>query len=545
MMARHVRVRTALWSVARGEGGGALPAVLVLVVVLSALVGSVLAVYVAERRLVRRDFAREQARYAAEAGMERALYLLAYEPAFRASGEQMEVPGVGLPVHAWVRPFGVYAEVRAVAATRPAGPRLPAGDNGGPRTAEWIGVRALVGAALGPGYGYALVLGDSLSALTLTGTARLTGDVLTGPLGARPGQLQGRGFRGELRGRVLRAADRPREEADLPLLPPAVLAFAEETFGRYDRAVERGLEGEAFAAGLRTCSSEPAALFGSDFVRGERVFREGLTLACASDGSRVDAEALRTVIPRETEASPASASPPPSGRRPLLLLSDGALVLDGSETPLVLPPGSIVFARGALRLRGAVEAADALLIGETVDATGRVRVQGQVLARRSGRLDGGARIEGTVTVYAGRRRPGTAALDLGDARVGGVVLYAPEPEQADSPGADLILRERAEVRGVLYAAGSAELAGRVLGSAIVRRLYFYASPAAYTNWLRAGHFDRTSMPDPLLLPLALGGAGDGRPARPAAFGVVEEGLTDPPGSDPTQATAAQTAGPTR
>ena len=542
MTAPHPGHRAITLGAVHEEHGGALPAVLVLIVVLSALVGAVLAVHVAERRLVRRDLARAQARYAAEAGVQRVLFHLALDPAFRADGEPLEVPGVQLPVRAWVRSFGTYAEVRAIAATRPGRASHPGGTAEPAREAEWVGVRALAGAEPGPGYAYALVLGDSLSTLTLAGDADITGDVLTGQLGARPGQLQGRGYRGELRGRVLRAADRPAGEAGLPLLPPAVLAFAEETFERYGGAGRRGREGGGFSEGTGLCPADVAERFGVDFVQGERVFRPGLLLACTSDGSRLDAETVDALLSSgkahgASSTSPA-APPPPSAPPlpdppPLLLMAEGALDLDGSEAPLSLPPGSVVFARGPLRLRGDIEASGVLLVGESVDAAGPVRLQGQILARRGARLDGGARVRGAVTVLAGRRRPGAAALDLGDTRVDGTVLYVPDADQARAPGAGFVFGERAEVRGVLYSSGTAELSGRVRGSTLVRALYFYASPAAYTNWLGTGRFDRGAMPAPLVLPLALGGAGDGRPARPVAFDLVEEGLVRPIGGGPS------------
>ena len=509
----------------RSEAGGALPSVLVLVVVLSALVASVLMVYVAERRLVRRDLARVQARYAAEAGLHYALYQFAQNPDYRADGALVQPDGVEMPVRVWARAFGAHAEAYAMAATRTGEP-LPGGTRRPHPDAEWAAVRAAVGAEAGPGYAYALVLADSMSSLTLTGAPQITGDVLTGPLGARTGQLRGRGFRGDLQGRVVQAADRDEGDRRLPLLPPVVALFAEETHRRYAQATERAAETSAsFAGAVEPC---PPDALDDAFVAAERLFAPGLHVVCAPDGTRLRAADVERLLPPADSllADRAFHSGPP----PLLILAEGALALDGIDLPLALPAGSIVSAR-TLRVRGDVRAARALFLAETVDVSGPAVIGGQILARHTARLDGGAHVgpAGVVLVSEGRRAPGRPGLDLGNVRVEGVAAFLrEEPDAPRAPGTDVLLGEQAAVRGVLYTDGVAELAGRVDGSAVVAGLYFYASPAAYSNWLRAGRFDREALPEDLILPLAFGGSGDGRSARPAIVDFADVGLVDPP-----------------
>lgn len=188
-----------------GEGGFGLPSVLLLVTLLSLLVGGVLLVDLAGRRTAALRADRLQARYAAEAALDRTLG---------------EIDPLRLPSTFDVS-LGARAGARAVA--EPFGPFVLVTSDGRTGRARHR-VRALVGASPGPDLPYAVVLGDPTTPLVLAGDAVVNGAVLTGPPGVQFGALPGRPAAPLHAGGVV-TADTPTSRTSLPAATATAAAF--------------------------------------------------------------------------------------------------------------------------------------------------------------------------------------------------------------------------------------------------------------------------------------------------------------------------------
>lgn len=443
-------------AVSKREEGSALVAVLVMIAVLSTLVGAVLSFYVARHRFVVRDVQRTQAVYAAEAGVHWTLSRLSTDPGWRPRQELINISGLEAAVTA--RALGGYLQVRS------------SSDVGNGSAT----VQALVGGQPAEQYASALVLGDPTATFSFAGNIEVQGDILTGPRGIRYQVLNGRPFRGEVRGEIIRA--------DSVQMPAFHDALFQETLRRADDYL-----------GLLPSRLSPVPTVwpeaSSTEISSEYVFVDSLAVLVAADGATL------AVADSSLTSSP------------ILLLAEGDLTIEGD---LELAHGSQIIAGGRIEITGQLTGRDLLVIGDRITVSGSADLQGQLLARRGMVLDGGAFLSYPSIAYVAGLAGQTSedGLRIERAVIEGNVLYVagegPPPGALATEPVRVYIGDNALVRGSVYCARRAELHGMIEGTLFAFQTYFYQSPSSYVNWLADGEISRPGRPDPFIVPIGIG-----------------------------------------
>ena len=430
--------------------------VLVMLLVITTLIGTVMLVYLAQYRFVRRDVHRQQAIYTAEAAVHAALARFEDDPSWRANGAAIDVLNSEPSPRVWVRAYGGYLQIRAEASH-------------GKVSAS---VLALFGQEPPGEFEHAVILGDTTTALTLTGRTEITGDVVTGPRGVRAAPLRRRPFTGRLRGEVQRVDGEP--------LPPYDGHLFEETVDRFERYLE-GLP-EALPRVPVPVPSEDEGREARARIEEERVFSDSLRILWAGDEASL-AEADSALL-----------------RTPVLILSRGDLTVTGA---LRLAPGSLLLAGGTLRIAGPLTGDDCVLFGERVEIDGGARLSGQVLARRAIKVQGGSALRYPSVLFVDGSAfvgPAEDRIEIQDAAVHGTVVYPPHAEGGRDERVRVVLSEASRVRGSVYNGRRTEAAGRIEGTLLTAQTYFFSSPASYVNWLNGPTIDRPARPGAYVLP---------------------------------------------
>ena len=422
-----------------GEEGSSLISVLVLIAIVSTLVGVVLSLAVLRDRYVRRDVHRLQARYAAEAGIHRALAEL--NGNLQTVSSVIPVPAGSMetvPCSVRVAPFGAFARGTASARVRGEDARL----------------QVLAGMHRPPASENAIVFGEDRSNLTLTGDTRITGPLHVGARGVETSSLRGQRFTGRIEGDVRRDPHVALPQFDDTALRQAL------------RQADRWLQNPP--AGSRDAWDAPRA---APLRDGRRVFYidGGLTL---------------------------TASDQPLLEEPALVLATGSIAIEGA---LEIPDGTIVVAGQTLQVGETVTGGHALLIGrQGVQVGGNVDLSAQLVSERQVLIGGSARLSYPSLAYVAKP---TGQLRMsGRARLDGWVLF---PNRTDDPGrreSEVVLGPRTRIRGALYNAATTELSSTVQGTVFARRFAFYQSPTHYVNWLRDATIDVTKRPPDFVSP---------------------------------------------
>lgn len=423
----------------RSEDGSSLISVLVFIAIVSTLVGVVLSLAVLRDRYVRRDVHRLQARYAAEAGIHRALAEL--NGNLRRVSSVIPVPagpGETVPCSVRIAPFGAFA--RGTASARVQG--------------EDATLRVLAGMHRPPESENAIVFGEDRSNLTLTGDTRITGPLHVGARGVETSSLRGQRFTGRIEGDVRRDA-----HVSLPTFNDTLLRRALRQAGRWLQNPPPGSQ-KAWDAPREAALRD-----------GRRVFHVdgGLTL---------------------------STSDQPLLEEPALILATGSVAIEGA---LEIPDGTIVVAGQTLQVGKTVTGGHALLIGrQRVQVSGDVDLSAQLLSERQVLIGGRARLSYPSLAYVAEP---TGQLRMsGRVRLDGWVLF---PNRTDDPGrreSEVVLGPRTRIRGALYNAATTELSSTVQGTVFARRFAFYQSPTHYVNWLRDATIDVTKRPSGFVSP---------------------------------------------
>jgi hypothetical protein len=184
----------------RSEEGSALPAVLIILTVLSALGGTVLMVFLVQHRFIRRDVHRLQARYAAEAAVYHALARLEEDSVWRPDQETVLLPD-GLTGTIAVVPWGGYYLITSDVEVH----------------GQRQNLRALAGQLPESAFDYAVVLGDAATNLSVAGTTHILGNILVGRSGVRPSSFRGEAFKGRIEGNVIE-----NEDLSMPSFDPSL-----------------------------------------------------------------------------------------------------------------------------------------------------------------------------------------------------------------------------------------------------------------------------------------------------------------------------------
>lgn len=424
------------------QEGSSLPAVLVLITVLSMCISAVLVFYHAQYRLIRRDAHRLQAQYAAEAGVYVAMDSLQHNPLWEATDLPVRL-SEGQRCRVSIAPFGGYLLIRSEARYR----------------RSRAVVRAMVGEVPPPAFDNAIRLWDGTSGLQVAGHTRIKGDMVVGRQGVKTRAFKRRRFTGQVRGAVFRVPD---------LKPPYF----------DDRVLQNAID-----RAERYLLDPPEAL---SFPTEERP--------------------LARWLPRDNRVHVAAGNwritPADSAwfAHPATVVADGHLVLEG---PLRFRSGTIFIAGKTLRVGPLVAGREGLFYGrEGVEVAGTVHVSGQFLSQQHIRVEGGVYLRYPSLLYVSGRAALSAGIMVEDgAIVDGTIIHAQlEPEPQERRGR-VVIQPLAQVRGAVFNAHETEMHGTLYGTLLTRAFYFYASPSSYVNWLKDAIVDVEARPVSYALPL--------------------------------------------
>lgn len=426
------------------EHGGALPAALIVIVIVNILAGIVLSGLVMQHRFIQRDIDSLKARYAAEGAI---FYYLSGDTLTAAESLQVTLPDSNqatIGAEFW----GGYVRVTSTAKVKNASKTI----------------QVMVGSQPDSVYDKAIVMGDTHSRLQLTGNTQINGDLLTGPLGAQPRAFKGDNFSGSIGGEVQKTNRSP-------------LARYNSTYIEAGKKrLEKLLENRPRHARVLPEGRHRAAIL-TDMDSSVTIYSEG-DLEFFALTRRQWPEAV-TIISKGTIILNGDISLGKYSR----FVSGSNIIINGN----VEGEHGMFFARDTIRARGAAAFSGQLVAGKSIDLSGQVYLRYPSLLYMTG-------------LVKDSRRSGKIQL-RGEAVVDGMAVLAHPDTVLAEDRSGILIEEQATVRGALFNSGQTELHGRVLGSAITFQFYFYHSPTAYINWVKDATVNLWQRPQQFGVPL--------------------------------------------
>jgi|WetSurMetagenome_2_1015567.scaffolds.fasta_scaffold143693_2 hypothetical protein len=329
---------------------------------------------------------------------------------------------------------------------------------------------ALLGAAPPSSYRNAICFGGSSRQLMMTGTTAVAGDVVVGPMGVAVGALPGaaRPPRLPVAGNIVRNAQVSSPALDGELLERSFAPFVAFLKGNLPAATQSAPIGD---------STGPS--------HGISDTTECLVWSCGN--------VFALSLSRH--------------KRPLKVHVLGSLsfasnaAVDGAVAFYV--SGSVQIETGA-RIDNAV-----IMSGDAIVVESGVSIRGQLIAPRVLVKTNSTFAYPSVICSYEFIGEGKQSLELSArCRCEGLVCFLRGANALQSNSHDVqrlaVVDRDATVVGALYADGPVTLDGTVIGSAIVRDLYFYEAPTSYFGWLRSARIDRHKLPEGYVVPQAFG-----------------------------------------
>jgi hypothetical protein len=440
------------------EEGSALIAVLVVLLVVSVGVGLILLIQALQHRFVRRDVYRLQARYAAEAGVYRALADLDRPRPLRTGYALRGVDQCSVRVE----PFGGFVRVRVRARVH----------------GEEVVLGALAGRRPPEAFEGAVLVGDEGAGLTLAGTTRIQGTVVVGRDGVVTRRLAGTPFTGRLDGPVQRRRDR------------ALPAYDSTTYRRVARSADRLLR--ALPPGTYTPTpTDRRARAPEDAVSPGHDPRSDSTVVVPETVLPATDRLVRVV---EGDVTISEADSTLLAHRVLIAATED-LSLTGA---LDVVPGSLFLAGRTLTVTGRLAGGDGLFYGRDSSVVRGGRATGQFLSRHVAVVRGDAHLS-YPSVVSVSDSSGVIRVK-GRAQVDGLVLFPFRASRKSGVRRRVLVGPEARVRGGVYSRAQTELAGSVEGSVLTHQFGFYRSPTHYVNWLNGATIRRGERPSPFVVP---------------------------------------------
>lgn len=427
------------------EHGSALVTTLIILTVLSTLLGTVLIVFVAQYRFIRRDTHRTQAQYVAEAGVSEALARLQHNPMWRPVDTLLTL-SFDRSATVRVEAFGGYLLVRSKAQ----------------QGHSQATVRALVGEEIPARADNAIVLWDTESSLNVAGKARVKGDIIVGERGVTESAFKSEPFTGEVDGTVY-----PIPELEAPFFEASVFEETLQQASFYLQAprVPREREG---AYEHRTLANVLPSGNPVHFTVGNRVLTP-------SDSTLL--------------------------REPVTIVATGNLSLSG---PLSFEPSTLFVAGDTLFVEAGVSGQGGGFVGEkAIDITDAALLTGYFFSRQRLDVRGQTYLDYPSVLYvAGEAADEGGGIRIRDqAIVNGTLVHPPLVEPPIQHAGRIRIDEAATVRGLVFNGHETEVHGTVYGSILTHQFYFFVSPTNYINWLRDATVDVTERPAAMLVPL--------------------------------------------
>lgn len=419
------------------EEGSALLAVLVITLLITLLLGSVWAIYLINVKLVVRNTHNLQAHYLAEAGLYKAL--AHYDADALLGMKNKAIPlfesdsaFVSTAVH------GVYLKLQSRAKVKDQQQR----------------VTVLVGQEADGSFEQAVLLGDVRSSLSVTGSAKIKGDMTVGPQGVELRPFKGKRFSGTVEGDVLN-----KKKDILPSFREDLILRSIEGF---EDKLKNGTEGSSFFKGNHSQSRI--------FIRGD----------CALSSESLNEWDL--------------------GSENILICS-GRMSVNGN---VALPDLSVLIAGKGIEIREQVEGRQLLFYTPgSIWIEGNGNLSGQLLAGDTVTITGNARLRYPSFVWVNHpATDGQKVIEInGSAKVDGTVVYNGELSgKGDKLLNKILIGPNAIVRGSIFNTHQSELHGTLKGTLLTNQLYFYQSPTTYINWIKDGTVNVKQRPANYLLP---------------------------------------------
>ncbi len=445
----------------KDQNGSALVTVLSLIVILTILAMALMGIVTVQSRFIRRDHHRTQARYLAEAGIQKALWYLSGH-----GGRNIRWRTVDSRIQLFdqdhalvtVSQWGGYLEITSRAKYKN-------------QTAR---VTSLVGEKMPDVFNNAVVIGGTDFPLVVCGSNEIIGDVVTGPGGVREGEIKGDKFSGE------KAVNGQIRINHSPQMPYFDASFIEASMQEFENMVHNPA-GRIYSSNQVFSNENPL-----DFSRNQRIYVQG------------DAY-LKDSLMSEFKSN-----------RKRQLVAGGNIYL---ESGLNIKCKIELIAGNHLIIRGDVRLEDAIIYAQNgIDATTNLTGTVQIFSPGDIQIGGNSYLNYPSVIYSsGRigedRIEGKIAI-RGQAVVEGtIILQHHENVRTSSMVNNCVIEigKSAHVSGIIYSSNNTTLDGTVNGAVITGKFFFYESPTNYVNWMRNAMIDRTQPDRHFLLPLSFNG----------------------------------------
>ncbi len=411
------------------EEGSALITVLIIALIISLFIGAVLSGIFLQSIFIQKDIDRTKALYKAEQQIYQYLY----------SGAASDSLGMVL-----TSTYGGYLLINSSSI----------------KGNEKVELEVLVGEVQDSVFKYAVALKDSNSALNLTGSTIIKGNVALGNDEISTSSFKGFPFSGSFIGET----NKKNMEQFFPEFNKTNL---ESQIVKYESIFKKDL-----------------SVFKRNGLTDFKTSQNGDTLYF--DGSEVWELSDEFYVPKKS-----------------VVIVQGNLHISGSGD---LGAFATIIAKDTLSIAGKIKGSHvALNSGKLIEIAGQASMSAQILTKGRVTLSEEAYLTYPSVIYSSKDTylgEEKEAIHFKDKSiVDGMVIYTNETGVFNENQFRVKVDEGAVIRGALYNLGQTELQGTVMGTVLTRQFYFYESPTSYTNWIKDGEIDVSKRPFNFVTPI--------------------------------------------
>ena len=404
------------------EEGSVLASVLVIVTILLVSIGVILSAMLLQSRFIHKDIQHTEAVYKAEQRLSEYLYWKGKNNNTEASYSNSDWSDIIEKDH------GLYTQVTA--------------------NESGVEIQALIGNNADNWLNYSIILTDTTSALTLTGSPIVNGDLQLGSKEYRTDNFKGVPFTGSVTGSVTGNVVRPSETFDLETIQSIL---------------------------------------------------DSLSILIESDYSEIELGDHTRYFEDNTE----------SGELESLAEGISTIFIDGNLSilePLRLPNFTNVIVKDTLFIEANVDGDHLVfLAGSVIVVAKKAELQAQLISTGSISVSGEAYLHYPSAIVSYFNPPDfeelAPILIEGTSIVDGLV-YTHHQSLSSSRNSDFknVIESNALIRGAYFNSGISEVKGKIYGTIITQQFEFYESPTTYKNWIREGEFDLAKRPEGFIIP---------------------------------------------
>ncbi len=319
---------------------------------------------------------------------------------------------------------------------------------------------ALLGKKLSTEFENAIVLNPQYSSLVVTGNARIYGNALVGKAGVKEGTIAGKPYTGDkiVYGNIIKSLVDQRPEVNIE--------FAQTIFNNLN-----------------------SSLSGNDFIDFEDIIDDTSTMVNIRNDSNKIFITNEQINRRDWKIT-----------GPGVLICDEPLTIQNSLSIINFVK---IVSDGKIAVKGRSTFREAILYSPQQIKISNVKYfEGQIFSEERIALENQTKLEypSIAMVYISSDS-GSIKL-LGDSEISGAVVYLSNREKTPQQNqGKIIIEKHATINGLVYSDNFTTLNGRVNGTVITDRFYFYHSPTVYLNWIKDGVIDRNKLNDRFKLPI--------------------------------------------